>query len=337
MQAARFRQAVQPEIRNAAIARQAFAAVGVGSVSHRRTAAAARVAEVTIAQIQGAIIAKQITSVQLVNFIGPDQGLQRHLREGAAGDLGVRIQTIAHAGQLNRADDAQPAPRLAPGAGLRRAQGAQHDRFADRRSGCRTPGSGSRAGPRIRPDRQPRRAATRRGQRRSRISTTPPICAPPEWGRCVLRQRSPAGGCDSREAAPRCRRHHSRQGEHGGVCVRECPQRVRWHRLRSSTSAASPNASSSGSGTVAANLVICAIAEESSSSIRGLAVANTSTWPGADRRAGQPQGHDPVWHLRRRVGLDLPQACSGRCSASTSSPATILVDELNCSKVPGCR
>ena len=98
-----------------------------------------RLEEATIAEIQRAIQSKQVTSTELVTlYLNRIKAYNGTCVQQPDGILGV-IETIPHAGQINALStlNLRPAPREE--LGLRRAQGAQHDRYRRRRTPtCRT-------------------------------------------------------------------------------------------------------------------------------------------------------------------------------------------------------
>ena len=154
---------------------------------------------------------------------------------------------------------------------------------------------------------------------RSRISTTPSTCARrPALMRFYANDRPP----DDATFVARLRaagRDHSRESESRRVCERRRAQLVRRHVLQSVRHRAfSPSNSSAGSGSsVAANLVTCAIAEETGSSIRGPARANNAV------------GIAPTQELISRDGMIQPgintrvgpicrtcRGCGAQCSTA---------------------
>jgi amidase len=255
----------------------AFAAAGVGSLASAAAPPPFRLQEATIAQIQGAIIARQITSVQLVNlYLARIKAYNGTCVKEPQGILGP-IQTIAHAGQLNALMtlNLRPATRKAMGFDERKARSmtdsvdsdprmpdALEVAAAQDREFART---GKLAGPlqgvvmAIKDQYDTFDMRTTDGADAFYANDRPPADAT-----FVKRLRDAGAIILAKANMAEYAAGGARSAFGGTACDPYDTQR-------------SPNASSSGSGTsVAANLVTCAIAEESSSSIRGPAVANNA-------------------------------------------------------------
>ena len=90
--------------------------------------------EARIIDIQAALMGKQLTTVGLVElYLARIKAYNGTCVDEPEGILGP-IKTIPERGPDQRAGNAEPAARHAQGVGLRRAQGAQHDRHGRRRS-----------------------------------------------------------------------------------------------------------------------------------------------------------------------------------------------------------
>jgi Asp-tRNA(Asn)/Glu-tRNA(Gln) amidotransferase A subunit family amidase len=233
--------------------------------------------EATIAEIQSAILGKRITTVQLVKlYLARIKAYNGTCVKQPQGILGP-IQTIPHAGQLN----ALMTLNLRPSS--RKAMG-----FDDRKARSLTDAADS--DPKM-PDAlevaaEQDREFAKTGKLVGRLQgvimaikdqydtfdmrTTDGADAfyandrPPEDATFVKRLREAGAIILGKANMAEYAAGGARSAFGGTACNPYDTQR-------------SPNASSSGSGTsVAANLVTCAIAEESSSSIRGPAVANNA-------------------------------------------------------------
>ncbi len=253
-----------------------LAAAGVGSL-----AAAApppfRLQEATIAQIQAAIVARQITSVQLVElYLARIKAYNGTCVKEPQGILGP-IQTIPHAGQLNALMtlNLRPATRKAMGFDERKARSMTDSADSDPRmpdalevaaaQDREFAKTGKLVGPlhgvvmAIKDQYDTFDMRTTDGADAFYANDRPPADAT-----FVKRLRAAGAIILAKANMAEYAAGGARSSFGGTACDPYDTQR-------------SPNASSSGSGTsVAANLVTCAIAEESSSSIRGPAVANNA-------------------------------------------------------------
>ena len=273
--------------------------------------------EATIAQIQEAILAKQITSTDLVNALsGAHQGLQRHLREAARRHLGPdRDDSERRSDQ--RAVHAEPAPRRAEEQGLRRAQGAQHDGQRRQRSehaGCA---------------RNRRRSST--PSSRAPASSSGPLhgvvmAIKDQYDTFDMRTTSGADAFYANDRPPDDSTFVARLRAAGAIIL----AKSNLGEYASATPRSSfggtfcnpydtqriPRGSSSGSGSsVGANMVTCAIAEES-----GL----VDSRPGqrgergryrGHRGAREPRRHDSDRHQHaRRPDLPHGRGCGAKCS-----------------------
>jgi Asp-tRNA(Asn)/Glu-tRNA(Gln) amidotransferase A subunit family amidase len=236
-----------------------------------------RLQEATIANIQDAILAQRITTVQLVNlYLARIKAYNGTCVKQPQGILGP-IETIAHAGQLNALMtlNLRPATRKTLGFDDSKARSmtdavdsdpsmpdALEVAAAQDREFART---GKLVGPL-----QGVVMAIKDQYDTFDMRTTDGADAfyandrPPEDATFAKRLRQAGAIILAKANMAEYAAGGARSAFGGTACDPYDTQR-------------SPNASSSGSGTsVAANLVTCAIAEESSSSIRGPAVANNA-------------------------------------------------------------
>jgi len=254
----------------------------VSAVSAIRTANAStpgkfHLEEATIADIQSAILSKQITSEQLVRlYLARIKAYNGTCVKEPKGILGP-IETIPHAGQLNALMtlNLRPATRAALGFDARKARSMTDKADTD----PKMPDALEVA---MEQDRQFAKTGKLVGPLHGVIMaikdqydtfdmrTTDGGDAfytsdrPPEDATFAQRLRAAGAILLAKANMAEYAAGGARSAFGGTACDPYDTQR-------------SPNASSSGSGTsVAANLVTCAIAEESSSSIRGPAVANNS-------------------------------------------------------------
>ena len=225
-----------------------------------------RIEEATIADIQKAILSRQVTTTDIVKLyltrIKAYNGTCVNQPEGLLGP----ISTIAHAGQLNAFStlNLRPATRKAWGFDDHHAR-SMTDLVDDARP-CRT--RSRRPPSRTRNSRGPASSSVRcrASWSRSRISTTRSTCArraapisrTPTIVRRTIRRSWRASGRRARSFWPRpiVGGFQSRSAFGGTVCNAYDTERT-------------PRGSSSGSAVgVAANLVTCAIGEETGTSIR---------------------------------------------------------------------
>ena len=109
------------------------------------------------------------------------------------------------------------------------------------------------------------------------------------------------------EAAARRRRDHPRQGQHGRVRAAATRSSFGGTMCNPYDTERDPGRSSGGSGSsVAANLVTCAIGEETGPSVREPAKNNNAVGARADAGAGQPRRHDPAPVMNDARRPDLP-------------------------------
>ena len=255
----------------------AMFAANVGNLAAAPASRPFQLQEATIAQIQEAIITKQITSVQLVKlYLARIKAYNGTCVKEPQGILGP-IQTIPHAGQLNALMtlNLRPATRKALGFDDRKARSmtdsvdsdpkmpdALEVAAAQDREFAKT---GKLVGPlhgvvmAIKDQYDTFDMRTTDGADAFYANDRPPADAT-----FVKRLRAAGAIILAKANMAEYAAGGARSAFGGTACDPYDTQR-------------SPNASSSGSGTsVAANLVTCAIAEESSSSIRGPAVANNA-------------------------------------------------------------
>ena len=232
--------------------------------------------EATIAQIQQAILRKQLTTEQLVElYLKRIKAYNGTCVKQPQGILGP-IETIPNAGQINALVDAEPAPGHAQGVGLRRAQGAQHDRSG--RTAIRACRTRSKSRPR----------------RMREFAQTGKLVGPlhgvvmaikDQYDTFDMRTTSGADAFYANDRPPddatfveRLReagRDHPGEGELGeyASACRAARSAAR-SAIRTTRSAARAARARARGSSVGANLVTCAIAEETGSSIRGPASAD---------------------------------------------------------------
>jgi amidase len=236
-----------------------------------------RLQEATIAEIQGAILAKQITTVQLVKlYLARIKAYNGTCVKQPQGILGP-IETIPHAGQLNALMtlNLRPATRKTMG-------------FDDRKARSMTDAVDS--DPKM-PD-----ALEVAAEQDRQFAKTGKLVGPlhgvvmaikDQYDTFDMRTTDGADAFYANDRPPEDATFAKRLRDAGAIILAKA--NMAEYAAGGARSAfggtacdpydtqRSPNASSSGSGTsVAANLVTCAIAEESSSSIRGPAVANNA-------------------------------------------------------------
>ena len=274
-------------------------------------------------EIQQAILTKEVTTVEVVElYLARIKAYNGTCVNEPKGMLGP-VTTIPHAGQLNALSTLNLRPARAPGLGLRRPQGAQHDRRGRRRSrDARRARDGRGAGRRVRADRRlvgPLHGVVHRDQGSVRH-----VRHAHHVGRRRLLRRTiarPTMPRSSKRLRAR-RRDHPGQGQPGRVCERRPRSSFGGTFCNPYDTERTPGRSSAGSAIVGRR------ESRDLRDRRGNRLVDPRPGarqqrrrPRADAGARQPRRHDAAPASTRASGRSAARCRTPR-RCSTSSPAT---------------